>query len=259
MLSTGTERPEFTEAGRPVANLRSMSIQPIAAPRLYQRIAETIAGLIDAGEFAPGDRLPAERELARKLGVSRASLREALSALELDGYVEIRVGSGVYVRPPRRRRKRAVLADRTGELSPFDTLRARRLIEAETAALAARHASAEQIAAIEMAFVRLAADMGAKKARSEGDRLFHVRIAEASGNTALAAIVRDLWAAWHEPLNARLESLFVTMQRRRDNIGEHRRILDAIRAREPAAARAAMRSHLIHAERQRLAMLRNRD
>jgi DNA-binding FadR family transcriptional regulator len=235
-----------------------MSIQPIAAPRLYQRIAEAIAGLIDAGEFAPGDRLPAERDLARKLGVSRASLREALSALEIDGYVEIRVGSGVYVQPRRRNAKRAALAERNGEVSPFDTLRARRLIEAETAALAARHASAEQIAAIEAAFARLEADVRAEKARSEGDRLFHVRIAEASGNTALAAIVRDLWAAWHQPLNARLESLFVTMQRRRDNIGEHRRILDAIRARDPAAARAAMRSHLVHAERQRLAMLRSR-
>ena len=235
-----------------------MSIQPIAAPRLYQRIAEAIAGLIDAGEFAPGDRLPAERDLARRLRVSRASLREALSALEIDGYVEIRVGSGVYVQPRCRNGKRAALAERNGEVSPFDTLRARRLIEAETAALAARQASAEQIAAIEAAFARLEADVRAEKARSEGDRLFHVRIAEASGNTALAAIVRDLWAAWHQPLNARLESLFVTMQRRRDNIGEHRRILDAIRARDPAAARAAMRSHLVHAERQRLAMLRSR-
>ena len=236
-----------------------MAIKPIAAPRLYQRIAESIADLIDAGEFAPGDRLPGERDLARKLEVSRASLREALSALELEGYVEIRVGSGVYVRPRRRSRKGAALTGRIGEVSPFDTLRARRLIEAETAALAARHASAEQIAAIESAFAGLAADMRARKARSEGDRLFHVRIAEAAGNTALAAIVRDLWAAWHQPLNARLESLFVTAQRRRDNVGEHRRILDAIRARDPAAARAAMRSHLIHAERQRLALVRNGD
>lgn len=251
-------RRVFTASAHPMANLHSMSIQPIAVPRLYQRIAESIASLIDAGEFGPGERLPAERELARKLGVSRASLREALSALELDGYVEIRVGSGVYVQPRRRGGRRAVRSDRVGEVSPFDTLRARRLIEAETAALAARHASAEQIAAIEAAFAVLAADMRAETARSEGDRLFHVRIADASGNTALAAIVRDLWAAWHQPLNARLETLFVTVQRRRDNIGEHRRILDAIRARDPAAARAAMRSHLLHAERQRLAMLRSR-
>ena len=221
-----------------------MPIQPIAAPRLYQRIAETIAGLIEAGEFGAGDRLPAERDLARKLRVSRASLREALSALELEGYVEIRVGSGVYVRPRRRHPRGPALRIAAAEVSPFDTLRARRLIEPETAALAARHASAAQVAAIERAYTRLADDMRASKSRSEGDRLFHTRIAEAAGNTALAAIVRHLWAAWHQPLNARLEALFVTMARRRDNIGEHRRILDAIRARDPAAARAAMRRHL---------------
>jgi DNA-binding FadR family transcriptional regulator len=235
-----------------------MSIKPIAAPRLYQRIAETLAGLIDAGEFSVGDRLPAERDLARKLGVSRASLREALSALEIEGCVEIRIGSGVYVRSGRPRTRKAAFRFMTSEVSPFDTLRARRLVEGETAALAARNASAAQFAAIERAFARLADDMRASKARSEGDRLFHIRIAEAAGNTALAAIVRQLWAAWHQPLNARLEALFVTMRRRRDNIGEHRRILDAIRARDPAAARAAMRRHLLNAERQRMALLRQR-
>ena len=235
---------------------RGMSIQPIAAPRLYQRIAETIAGLIEGGEFVAGERLPAERELARRLGVSRASLREALSALEIEGYVEIRVGSGVYVRARRRRIRPTAFRFRTAEVSPFDMLRARRLIEAETAALAARHATRAQIEAIEAAFARLSRDMLASKSRSEGDRLFHVRIAEAAGNTALSEIVRHLWAAWQQPLNARLEALFVTMRRRRDNVGEHRRILDAIRAGDPAAARTAMRRHLINAERQRMALLR---
>jgi len=233
-----------------------MSIEPIAAPRLYQRIAETLAGLIDAGEFSAGDRLPAERELARRLDVSRASLREALSALELEGYVQIRVGSGVYVRARRRRIRPVTLRFKTAEISPFDMLRARRLIESETAALAARHATAAQIDAIEAAFARLAVDMRASRGRSEGDRLFHVRIAEAAGNTALAAIVRQLWGAWQQPLNTRLEALFVTMQRRRDNVGEHRRILEAIRARDATAARAAMRRHLVNAEKQRMALLR---
>lgn len=233
-----------------------MPIEPIAAPRLYQRVAEKIASLIDAGEFEAGDRLPAERDLARKLGVSRASLREALSVLELEGYVDIRVGSGVYVRARRRRRRRSALHVPAPEVSPFDTLRARRLIEPETAALAARYATAAQLAGIDAAFTRLADDMRASKPRSEGDRLFHIRIAEAAGNSALVEIVRYLWAAWHQPVNARLAALFVTTQRRRDNIGEHRRILEAIRAREPAAARAAMRRHLVNAEKQRMALLR---
>lgn len=236
-----------------------MSLVPIAAPRLFRRIADALAAAIDAGEFAPGTRLPGERELARRLQVSRSSLREALSALELEGRVEIRVGSGVYVRArvPRRSAGRPMPADPTR--TPFDVMRARRLVEAETAALAARQATARQLRAIEEAFERLAADMRGNRAHSEGDRLFHVRIAEASGNTALAEIVANLWATQREPLATRMEALFVTGARRRDNIGEHRRILDAIRARDPVAARRAMREHLANAERQRLALPRAPD
>jgi GntR family transcriptional repressor for pyruvate dehydrogenase complex len=233
-----------------------MPIQPIAAPRLYQRIAEAITALIDGGEFPPGDRLPGERELARRLGVSRTSLREALSALELSGRLDIRMGSGVYVKAAPGRKPARTRAARETEGSPFAVLQARRLVEAETAALAARHATPAQLAGIREAFAQLADDMRANRPASEGDRLFHLRIAEAGGNAALAGIVRDLWEAHRRPLDARLEVLFVTDERRRDNIGEHRAILDAIRARDPAAARSAMRRHLANAERQRLALMR---
>lgn len=229
-----------------------MTLAPIAAPRLFRRIADTLATAIDAGEFAPGDRLPGERELARRLAVSRSSLREALSALELEGRVEIRMGSGVYVRP-RHARRASRSAAPAPSTSPFDVLRARRLVEAETAALAARNATPAQVRTIEQAFERLAADMRANRAHSAGDRLFHERIAQASGNTALAEVVAQLWSTQRDPLATRMEALFVTGRRRRDNIGEHRRILDAIRAKDPTAARRAMREHLRNAERQRLA------
>ncbi|NDB00210.1 MAG: FadR family transcriptional regulator, partial [Betaproteobacteria bacterium] len=114
-----------------------MSFKPIASPRLYQRIADEIASLIDSGSFKPGERLPAERELAQKMQVSRSSLREALSSLEMSRHVEIRLGSGVYVRAGRRK-KAQPSADHA---SPFDVLRARRLVEGETAALAAKNAT----------------------------------------------------------------------------------------------------------------------
>ncbi len=228
-----------------------MTLVPIAAPRLFRRIADTLAAAIDAGDFAPGNRLPGERELARRLEVSRSSLREALSALELEGRVEIRVGSGVYVRA-RHARGAARQAAAAASASPFDVLRARRVVEAETAALAARHATPAQLRAIEQAFERLAADMRANRAHSAGDRLFHERIAQASGNTALAEVVARLWSRQRDPLATRMEALFVTGRRRRDNIGEHRRILEAIRAKDSTAARRAMREHLRNAERQRL-------
>ena len=231
-----------------------MPIEPIAAPRLYQRIAEEIARLIDAGTFEVGERLPAERELARSLGVSRSSLREALGALEMQRKITIKVGSGAYVAPPRRRQ--AVAPRSSGEISPFDVLRARRVVEAEAAALAARHATPAQIAAIASGFGRLATDMRANRMQSPADRDFHLAIAAASGNSALALVIERLWAEGGQPLNVRIEELFVTRGRKRDNIAEHRAVLDAIRRRDAAGARRAMRLHLANAERQRLMLLR---
>jgi len=228
----------------------------IAAPRLYQRIAEEIARLIDAGTFRPGDRLPAERDLARSLDVSRSSLREALGALEIDGRITIKVGSGAYVATqPSRGGGRA---RKSAEISPFDVLRTRRLVEVEAAALAARHATPAQIAAMGKAFERLAADMRGNRMQSAADRDFHLCIANASGNRALALVVERLWAEGGQPLNVRIEALFVTRGRKRDNIAEHRAVLDAIHNRDPAAARRAMRAHLTNAERQRMMLLRDR-
>jgi GntR family transcriptional repressor for pyruvate dehydrogenase complex len=239
-----------------VAYFPIMAIKPIAAPRLYQHIADEIGRLIDTGEFTPGDRLPGERDLARKLAVSRSSLREALSALEIAGRVTIKVGSGVYVRATRQARRPKTASARE-EISPFDVLRARRLVEAEAAALAARHATARQLAGIAAAFTRLSAQMIEDRPLPDGDRQFHVRIAEACGNSALAQLVHVLWEERRHPLSARIEALFVTTRRKLDNIAEHRAILDAIRSRDPAGARSAMRRHLRNAERQRLALLRH--
>jgi DNA-binding FadR family transcriptional regulator len=233
-----------------------VSIQPIAAPRLYQRIAQELARLIDDGTFKAGSRLPAERDLARSLGVSRSSLREALGALELEGRIMIRIGSGAYVASLPRRG--AVRERPQAEVSPFDVLRTRRLVESEAAALAARHATPAQLKAMTSAFRRLAADMRANRTQSAADREFHLCIAAASGNSALALVVERLWDEGGQPLNARMEELFVSRGRKRDNIAEHQAVLDAIRRGDAAAARRAMRVHLANAERQRLVLLRRR-
>jgi DNA-binding FadR family transcriptional regulator len=237
--------------------LDPVSIQPIAAPRLYQRIAQELARLIDDGTFKAGSRLPAERDLARSLGVSRSSLREALGALEIEGRIAIRIGSGAYVTaPPRRAASRS--GPKTGT-SPFDVLRTRRLVEGEAAALAARHATPAQLKAMTSALRRLAADMRANRMQSPADREFHLRIAAASGNSALALVVERLWEEGGQPLSVRIEELFVSRGRKRDNIAEHEAVLDAIRRHDPAAARRAMRLHLANAERQRLMLLRQKS
>ena len=222
-----------------------MPLQAVESRRLYRQIADQIAALIERGEYAAGTRLPPERDLAKQLRVSRPSVREALIALEVQGYVEVRVGSGVYVRGAGVAAKAdATLPEDSG---PFELIRARWLIEAECAALAAKSATRAQVRAIEEALD----DM--ERSREKGlmplsaDRLFHLRIAEASGNSALALVVRTLWDQRTGPLFLRLEHHFDTPTLWSHAIREHREIVAAIARHDAAAARAAMRRHMNHA------------
>jgi DNA-binding FadR family transcriptional regulator len=223
-----------------------MPIQAVDSRRLYRQIADQIAELIDAGEYAAGARLPPERELAKQLGVSRPSVREALIALEVEGHVEVRVGSGVYVLGPGQSRHAAASPADSG---PFELMRARWLIESECAALAARHATRSQVRAIEGALDEM------EGARAQGvmplasDRLFHLRIAEASGNSALAFVVKTLWDQRTGALFLRLEHHYDTPELWNTALGEHRDIVVAIARHDAAGARSAMRRHMDRAAR----------
>ena len=121
-----------------------MPFQPVDSRRLYEQVADQIGALIRAGEFAPGQRLPAERDLAKSLRVSRPVVREAMIALEIGGLIEVRVGAGAFVRD----QPLAPAAPINTGHSPSDILSARMLIEGETAALAAARATPLDLAAI---------------------------------------------------------------------------------------------------------------
>src|SRR5437016_13315302 len=123
-----------------------MPIQSIETRRLYRQIADQIRNLIRAGEFSAGARLPPEVDLARQLGVSRPSVRESLIALEVEGLVEVRIGSGIYVLGPRADGEAGTPVH--AALGPFELLRARGIIESECAALAAKHGKRVQLRAI---------------------------------------------------------------------------------------------------------------
>src|SRR5262249_48726740 len=162
-----------------------MPIQAIDTDRLYRRIATHLSDLIAKGEFIPGQRLPPERELAMQLNVSRPSVREALIALEIEGKVEVRVGSGIYVSQPR---PLPIASDDEGE-GPFELLRARSVVEGETAALAARAGTDEEIAEIRAAVDELKQTLVHGKSSDGADRRFHVAIARATHNGPLVAVV----------------------------------------------------------------------
>jgi len=218
-----------------------MPFQSIEPRRLYRQIADQIRGLIKSGEFPAGSRLPPERDLARQLGVSRPSVREALIALEVEGMVEVRIGSGIYVL--------AAGSDASGTkpeatAGPFELLRARYVIEAECAALAAKSAKKGQVLAIEEALGEMEREMVDSRQPLPGDRTFHLRIAEATGNGALVAVVKMLWEERTGPLYKQLEHHYDSPALWHAAMAEHRAVLKAIAARDADGARSAMQRHL---------------
>jgi GntR family transcriptional regulator, uxu operon transcriptional repressor len=210
-----------------------------AEPRLYRVVSSRIEALIREENIKPGERLPAERDLATKLGVSRTSLREALIALELGGVVEVRGGSGVYV-SEQAPTKAARPAAGPG---PFEVLAARRMIEVEVAALAAKNATPAAVDAILVAVEQMEQNQDNLGENESADRNFHLAIARAAGNSALVGVTEYLWnqrgSLWHK-----LTEHFQTEELRQLTLLDHRAILAAIASHDVAGARQAMRAHL---------------
>ena len=219
-----------------------MPIKTIATQRLYRQIADQLRALIGAGEWALGARLPAERDLARQLGVSRPSVREALIALEVEACVEVRSGSGVYVLKQAEKVNQAKVSDY--EWGPLELIRARRLFEGETAAIAASQAGPEQLAAMRKAIKSMQTDSARGIAPLAGDRAFHTAIAAACGNAVLQDTLERYWDSRHNPLFERLGQHFETQDAWHSAIAEHTAILAAIKRQDAAAARLAMHEHM---------------
>ena len=225
-----------------------MPLQLVETQRLYQQVADQIGGLIRAGEFGSGDRLPPERELARQLGVSRPVVREAMIALEISGLVEVRGGAGAFVRPARPAMDgvRAPAAD-PGP-SPFDLIRARRMLEGEIAFTAAGVASEADIAALREAIAQMQSDIAAGKDSRQADREFHVRVAAVTGNAVLVGLVDGMWGQMLAPMFDMLGRHTGLRAQDRMTVSDHEAVVEALARRDAEAARTAMRAHLGHVE-----------
>ena len=225
-----------------------MPLQTVEPQRLYRQIAGQLRKLITAGEFVVGARLPAERDLARQLGVSRPSVREALIAMEVEGWVDVRSGSGVYVLDRSSQTSHAAQARAPqisdNEWGPLELIRARRVVEGETAAMAATEAKRQHIAAIGKALASMQSDTDAGIISLDGDRAFHTAIVRACGNAVLLETVQRFWDSRHGPQFERLIGYFETVNSWRAAITEHAAILDAIGRHDPDAARLAMHQHI---------------
>ena len=221
-----------------------MPFQAVATQRLYEQVAEQISRLIAAGEFRPGDRLPPERDLSRELAVSRPVLREAMVALELAGWVEVRTGAGTYVKGSTRTPLRFLDAGP----GAFELLAARRVIEGEVAALAAGAASEGNVAELRALNEEIRRETVAGRTGVDPDAAFHRRLAEITGNAVLADIVGQLWAAMTGPILTRFHDLTNRPGKHRTNIADHEAIIAAVLRRDPEGARRAMAAHLGHVE-----------
>jgi len=222
---------------------RAANDGPAAETRLYRIVAARLEELIQERQLGPGDRLPSERDLAERLGVSRTSVREAVIVLDMSKVVEVRGGSGIYVCEGA---STEVVEAGPG---PFEVLSARRMIESEIAATAARMASDRAIDDIMSALSDMERFYSDREKNANADRAFHISIARATGNSALAGVVEHMWDL-RGTLWSRMEHHFHTDELRAATLTDHRRILEAIVARDPAGARKAMRSHLERVTRQ---------
>jgi DNA-binding FadR family transcriptional regulator len=231
-------------------NLRRFG--PIVVPQLYEQIAAHLTGLVLSGALQPGERLPAERDLALQLEVSRSSLREAIAELAVEGILETRRGSGSYVSANARERARAragiATAARAANASPVALLEARMQIEPAIATLAARRAQPDPVAEELLAVMERQRDPESPTARSawnDADRLFHRQLARMSGNPVMATIADWVAELMDEPLWQRLRDESVAVPgRMRIHMAEHRMIYESIVGGDVEASAFFVRKHI---------------
>jgi GntR family transcriptional repressor for pyruvate dehydrogenase complex len=218
------------------------ALRPVVKQSLSDRLARRIRGLIQTGDYKPGDRLPAIMEMARRFGVGHPTVREALKKLETMGFVEIRHGSGVYVT---RSDEVLVLAspDYTGAVTKkllLDLIQSRMALELQSVAEAARNATDEHLREMRRLLTTAGQSLENDEVLSSVNMSYHRQIAIASGNTVLAQLLDVLRELFTEEQRLILD---IFGSRQRDH-QEHLAILEALEQRNAARAVERMRTHL---------------
>jgi GntR family transcriptional regulator, transcriptional repressor for pyruvate dehydrogenase complex len=214
-------------------------LRPVTRPRLYEVIVEQLCGYIAQNNMVPGDRLPAERELAAKLGVSRVSISQALVALEVQGVLSVRHGDGaILVRRPTEERAIKALREHADRIP--DIIEAREALEVKLAGLAALRRSESEMAAIDAAIAKMEEEITSGDRGVVGDEMFHEAITTAAHSSLLAKLMHEISGLVRE---TRIESLSQE-NRPRASLEGHKRIAEAVRRNDPAEAAQAMADHI---------------
>jgi GntR family transcriptional repressor for pyruvate dehydrogenase complex len=215
-------------------------IEPINRMNLYQEAAQRIQAQIESGTWAPGSRLPSERELAKALNVGRSSVREALRVLQASDLIEIQPGEGTFVKhkgsPLNEDRLRSLLQDK--EIA--DLYEVRELIDVQAAALAAERATNEDLQAIESALDCMAEGIQAGRPCVQEDFEFHMALTHATDNQVLV----QMQALLLKRVEPAVEQFLSVPGRLEQSLIEHRALLDAIKKGNASASRELMHAHL---------------
>ncbi len=219
--------------------------EPVIRRKVYKEIVQQVITLINEGKLPPGTRLPGERDLAELFGVARPAVREALSALEALGAIEIRQGEGAFVSVAEPSTLKDSLRHAELEASPFEALRARKLLESAVAGEATITATPEDLQALVHAIAEMEAAGGDLDRWMQADRRFHLMLVKCTHNPVLVSFIGSLLRMMTRPVwltlttaNNRVPGRLV------EYLEDHRAILAALQQRNPETARAAIMHHL---------------
>lgn len=224
-----------------------MELQPIKTKRIYETIVEQIKSLIVSGNLNPGDKLLSERELSEKLQVSRASVREALCALDMAGLLEVRPGEGAFVRQskPNDIIESLAFAFLLEKEKIRDILEVRKGLEIESASLAAERASEENLKKMAEALAQMEEDLRIGAPGDVADLKFHYSIAEATGNPLLVRMMNTIYETMNQTLHITRKLWFSSTSGTPERLyEEHKEIYQAIRNGDSRKAKEIMADHL---------------
>ncbi|MEV6349660.1 FadR/GntR family transcriptional regulator [Actinoplanes sp. NPDC051851] len=217
-------------------------MRPVSRKPVYEQVSDRLREFIDENGLQPGDKLMTERELAAELSVGRSTVREAITALRAQGLVEVRHGDGIYLL----QRSDDLITTLAEELvathvdHPY-IWEARQAIEVQCARLAAVRAGGEDLAAMESALDRMAAEIEAGQPALDGDRRFHLAVVQASHNPILIQLVAGI----RESFDKTSETSLTRAGQPARSLAEHRAVFEAIVAGNPVLAADRMLDHLV--------------
>lgn len=212
--------------------------------RRYQEVAHQLKSILQVQSYQVGDKLPPERQLALQLSVSRSLLREALIMLEIEGLVDIRKGSGIYITdaPTEAPPQASLQAD---DIGPFELIQARQVLESSVAEMAAWQVTKNNIAEMHKILEDERQAINAGIFDYDNDKRFHLSIAQATQNSALIEVVENLWLQRERSqMWAQLHENIFDKTYRLLWLDDHQAILQALKRKSPSLAKQAMWTHL---------------